>query len=598
MPHAGCGVTHEAPILYAADPVNTMRRSEGTTQQDLRSLFETSRILISSPDQDEVLRHLLRVAMSSLLATRGVVLLYSSQKARYRVAMVRGLPALARVGPITLRTPAANEPLLLNEVPTALREHGVALVLVVRYQDEHIGLVGLGANVTGRPYDKADLRFVQSLVEISAAAIHNLKVVAELKQSNRDLKQSNRDLDYRVQQLNTLFELSQEFNAAPERSRVMRLFSFALMGQMMVRRHLFFLQRSGPAFDVISRQNVPSVEFPSAFFDDVSGPTQVDDPQSSDLARTTLRRHGLVLALPIKQQGAVRGLLCLGPKMTGKPYESGEKEFLYSLGAMAVVSIQNADLVDERIEKERLEEELRLARDIQQGLLPSVIPQVQGLQIATMALPSREVGGDYFDVLALRGGRYHLIVADVTGKGMPAALLMSSIHACTHIMLPMRLPLEECVRHINRVIYENTPADKFITAFAAVYEAASKRLFYVNAGHEPPLLIRADGTIAQLEAGGLLLGILPEVTYLPGSVTMAPGDIVVMFTDGVTEAMGDAGEEYTDRRLQAFAARYRDRSAHRLLDMIQEDVERFTGPVAALSDDRTMVILKAEESTP
>ena len=570
------------------DPVMTMRRTERTQRHDLRSLFETSRVLSSSLDLNFVLRNLLLSTMSKLLVTRGLVLLYKPGERQYRAEIVKGIRALSEADWLALGDHSRTDMLQGHAVPEALRLHGIALVLAVRYQDQHIGLVGLGAKATRRPFDEAELEFVQSLVHMSAVAVHNSLVVAKLRQTNRDL-------DYRVQQLNTLFELSKELNKTPERRRRVRLFALALMGQMMVSRYIFFLKRSAPAFDVVSAKGIADTDFPPDFFEAVKQLTQVDDPGVSELVRDLLRDRGLVLALPLEQQGAVRGVLCLGPKMTRKPYEPNEKRFLSSLGNLAVVSIQNADLVEERIEKERLEEELRLARQIQRGLLPSAIPDVRGLQIAAMALPSREVGGDYFDVLTLSGERIHVIIADVTGKGMPAALLMSSIHACTHIMLPMRMPLGDAVGNINRVIYENTPPDKFITAFAAVYEPAMRRLEYVNAGHEPPLLIRTDGTLVQLHAGGLLLGILPGACYETGAVILAPGDVVVLFTDGVTEAMGEEQVEYSDRRLQALATAHRADSAHELLERIQEDVEAFTGPVTFLSDDRTMIILKAEQ---
>ncbi len=565
-------------------------KSERAQRYDLRSLFEASRVLSSSLDLNFVLHTLLLTTMSKLLVTRGMVLLHMPAEARYRVAIRKGVPGLADDAQLALGDHSGCDMLQGDAIPAALATYGIALALAVRYHGRHIGLVCLGRKATRQPFGDAELEFAQSLVHMSAAAIQNSIIVEELQQANRDL-------DYRIQQLNTLFDLSQEFNAAPERSRVIRLFSFALMGQMTVSRHIFFLKRGGPAFEVISVQGVRAPSFAPSFFDAVTQLTLAHGPDGSAEARHALRHHGLELALPLKQQGVVQGILCLGPKMTQKRYEPGEIEFLYSLGSLAIVSIQNADLVEERIEKERLEEELRLARNIQQGLLPATLPDVPGLQIATMALPSREVGGDYFDVLPLTGRRLHIVIADVTGKGMPAALLMSSIHACTHIMLPMSMSLEQAVSNINRVIYDNTPPDKFITAFAAVYHTESCRMEYVNAGHEPPLLIRADGTIVPLAAGGLLLGVMPAYSYERACVQLEPGDVVVMFTDGVTEAMGEDQEEYTDRRLQEKVCRFRDRGAHDLLELIQADIESFTGPVDSLSDDRTMVVLKIDGSS-
>ena len=553
---------------------------------DLKSLLETSKLLSNSVDLDFVLTNLLLSAMGKLLVTRGIVLLGSSEDHHYRVIAVKGIKNPRKGEQLRVNYDASQESPLDSDVPDSLQRYGIHLVLPIDYLSRHLGIIGLGAKALSRTFTRADLDFVRSLVHMSAASVHNSLVVAEMQRINRSL-------DYRVQQLKTLFDLSQEFGATPSQSRVARLFSLSLMGQMMVAKHVFFLKRRSDAFEIISIQGVRNPSFSPSFFESVSGPTVVEDPDGPVVVRETLNKHGLTLVLPLKQKDATVGMLCLGPKMTRQSYQKAEMEFLYSLGNLAVVSIQNTDFVEERIEQERLKEELRLARTIQKGLLPNTIPHVPGLQIATLALPSREVGGDYFDVLALPGGRIHTIIADVTGKGMPAALLMSSIHACTHIMLPMQVSLEQAISHINRVIYENTPSDKFITAFASVYHAESRTLEYVNAGHEPPLLVRTDGTMIPLEVGGPLLGILPSLPYDKGTIQMESGDILVMFTDGVTEAMGPAREEYTEARLQQIISQYRNRNAQELLDAVQCDVESFTGPVDFRSDDRTMVILKA-----
>ena len=573
-------------------PVDTaaaMPQADRIQRYGLRSLFETSKVLSSSLDLDFVLRNLLLTTMSKLLVTRALVLLHVPLESRYRVAIVKGIAGLDVDSRISLDEQPGEDMLQEAAVPPALASYGIALVLEVHYRSRHIGLIGIGPKATQQPFGEAELEFMESLVHISAAAIHNSIIVEELRQANRDL-------DHRVQQLNTLFDLSQEFNAAPERARVVRLFSFALMGQMTVSKYVFYLKRSQGTFEALASKGMRTPDVPPVFFENITELTLAEDSPESSEAQEALQRHGLALALPLKQQQEVQGVLCLGPKLTRKPFEPNEIEFLYSLGSLALVSVQNVDLAREREKKLELEKELGLARDIQQQLLPSAIPATSGLQIATMALPSREVGGDYYDVLALAGERIHVIIADVTGKGMPAALLMSSIHACTHIMIPMRLSLRQAVENINRVIYENTPPDKFITAFSAIYHTKEQRLEFVNAGHEPPLLARADGAIERLDKGGLLLGILPSQSYDSGSVILRPGDTVVLFTDGVTEAMGSEMEEYTEERLVDILRRHHDKDARSLMEVIQADVEAFTGPVDSLSDDRTMVILKAVHS--
>ena len=575
---------------------DTSTHAQRTQRFDLRALYETSQLLSSSLDLEFVLSNLLLTAMSKLLVTRGAALLYEPLDEAYRAAAVKGLAGLACGDLIALDDIPDSGMLRGDEVPESLAKLRVELVLPVAFGHRKIGLIGLGKKATGQPYEEAELEFIQSLVNMSSSAVHNSLIVEELKQANRDL-------DGKIQQLNTLFDLSQEFNAIVERDRLVKLFSFALMGQMLVGKHLFMLRRRGgldgeDEFVIVSLKGIRDTSFEPAFIDQVCGLSELvlieDDPEAA-AQWSVLQDQGLVLALPLRQQGETSGVLCLGPKMTGQHYQPGEIEFLYSLGSLALVSIQNVDFIEERIEKERLEKEMRLAREIQEGLLPSSTPALPGLDVATLAMPSREVGGDYFDLVELHDNRLLVIIADVTGKGVPAALLMSNIQACTHTMVPMDLTLEEATGHMNRVIHQNTGYDKFITAFSGIYYAETRQFDYVNAGHEPPLVIRKNGDIETLEAGGLLLGVMVGLPYERGSIQLEPGDAVVMFTDGVTEAMGPEQEEYTDERLQACVKAHHHESASTIVARIQEDVEAFTGPVDVLSDDRTMIVLKVTE---
>ena len=184
-----------------------------------------------------------------------------------------------------------------------------------------------------------------------------------------------------------------------------------------------------------------------------------------------------------------------------------------------------------------------------------------------------------------------LAVADVTGKGMPASLLMANMQACLRIVLPLDIQLEDATARINDVIHGNTGFDKFITFFWGICDAAGSTFRYVNAGHNPPLHITAEGKMTHLEAGGLLLGIMGGVTYERGEMALKPGDVIAMFTDGVTEAMNPELEEYDDPRLEELLVKVRDKSAQGILDAVLEDVEVFTRG-APQSDDITMIVMK------
>jgi sigma-B regulation protein RsbU (phosphoserine phosphatase) len=215
------------------------------------------------------------------------------------------------------------------------------------------------------------------------------------------------------------------------------------------------------------------------------------------------------------------------------------------------------------------------------------------MDIAALAIPSREVGGDYFDLVTQQNGSLLLAIADVTGKGVPASLLMANLQACLHTMVPMDLTMEEFIGHMNRVICNNTSYDKFITAFTGLYLPKDRRFEYVNAGHNPPMLLRASGDLELLEKGGLLLGVMKDAPYERGSVHLAPGDMLVAFTDGVTEAMSPDGEEFHEDRLEAILRAHQQGTAQDILGAVRQAIIDFTGSETRLSDDLTMIVIKA-----
>ena len=574
-----------------------------TDRFDLQALYETSRLLSASLDLNFVIENLLLTAMSKLLVMRGAVLLCQPAKGACRVAAAKGRLDLAPGDTLDVGAAPDEEVLEGAALPAALAAHGFALALPVAHSHRSIGWLALGKKATGQPFAPAEMKFVRSLVHMSSAAVHNALLVEELQEANRDL-------DARVQELNTLFDLSQEFNAAVERPQLARLLSFALMGQMMVRKHLFLLRRPGAtdgedaramqdAFEVVTSKGLGEAELRShvtSALCDLEALVRFDEAESDGAgdkpAWAALREQGFALALPIRQQDVTCAVLCLGPKMSGQPYNASDVEFLYSLGNLAYVSIQNSYLVEEQIEKERLEKEIRLAREIQQRLLPRALPDVGGLDLAAANRPSREVGGDYYDAIPLEGGRLLLAIADVTGKGVPASLLMANLQAALHVLIPVDLTLEEATARINHVVCDNTDPATFITFFHGIYHPDDRRFTYVNAGHNPPLRVRPGGQVEALEEGGLLLGVMRGASYQCGTLALETGDVVVLFTDGVTEAMSAADEEYGEDRLEACLKKHRDASAQAILDAVREEIRVFTGDPEFLSDDLTMIVLK------
>jgi sigma-B regulation protein RsbU (phosphoserine phosphatase) len=235
------------------------------------------------------------------------------------------------------------------------------------------------------------------------------------------------------------------------------------------------------------------------------------------------------------------------------------------------------------------EQALAEAREIQQELLPTEISQIPGYEISGAWKPARLVGGDYFDVLEFGQGRVALCIADVVGKGLPAALLMSNLQAAIKaVALDSLLPQELCAR-LNRFMCSNTAPDKFITFFYGLIDAAQRKLVYSNAGHNSPILRRRDGSSIRLQEGGVALGIFPEWRYEAGETELAPGDRLVLFTDGVTEAMSPQGEEFGEERLLALLDAAPEAGAAEMQERILQAVTEFSG--SELHDDATLIVL-------
>jgi serine phosphatase RsbU (regulator of sigma subunit) len=248
-------------------------------------------------------------------------------------------------------------------------------------------------------------------------------------------------------------------------------------------------------------------------------------------------------------------------------------------------------------ERDRMEHELDLARRIQARLLPASPPRVAGLDVAGLSESAREVGGDYFDHLDLGGGRLLLVIADVSGKGVPAALLMSGFRASLMSQDLARVAPEAIAARVNDFLNQSVEPGKFVTAFIGVLDGASGRFAYVNAGHNPPVLLRAGGAVELLEAGGVILGIMPGSRYTGGEATLAPGDLVALYTDGVTEGADAANEMWGEERLSALLRSAAGTSAQAIASRIVREVRGFEGERGP-ADDITVLVAKRVEPVP
>jgi phosphoserine phosphatase RsbU/P len=303
-----------------------------------------------------------------------------------------------------------------------------------------------------------------------------------------------------------------------------------------------------------------------------------------------------LVAAPLLDPDGTLGLIVLESRAGVRQFSEEDLELLVSLASVAALHLRNLALAMEAAERRRLQEELALARRIQVALLPDHLPEVPGWELYGGNIPSRGVSGDYYEVLTRCDGRECvLMIADVAGKGMAASLLTVSLQALSAGPIEDGLPPDEICARLSRQLYRRTPPEKYATAFLGILEPATGRLRYTNAGHNPPLVLRASGLAEELGSTGVPLGLLPQAPYRAGETTLAPGEILVLYTDGLVEAENPDGNEYGLDRLKEACWRGKGETCGNLALVLSRDLEGFARGVP-FADDRTLVLARRLEA--
>ncbi|MDQ1348414.1 MAG: hypothetical protein QG573_1788 [Acidobacteriota bacterium] len=305
-----------------------------------------------------------------------------------------------------------------------------------------------------------------------------------------------------------------------------------------------------------------------------------------------------LVAAPLFDGAGCLGMIALHSRRQSRPFSAEDLELLVSLASVAALRIRNVALADEAVERRRMQEELDLARQIQMALLPAHLPEIPGYELYGVNLASRGVSGDFYLVTerpAVAGSAPAsdcvLMIADVAGKGITAALLAACLEALSAGPIAEGLTPEVICACVARLLYARTSAESFATAFLGVLEPASGRVSYANAGHNPALVIRASGEVERLFATGTPLGVLPAARYAAAEVTLAPGECLVLYTDGIVEATNPDDEEYGLERMIETVVRHRREALDQLARALGADLEAFVRGVP-FADDRTLVLAR------
>jgi sigma-B regulation protein RsbU (phosphoserine phosphatase) len=428
--------------------------------------------------------------------------------------------------------------------------------------------------------------------------------VANLTDEERRAISVYRPMGYESQ-LNAIQSLSRELVSAFDSERIRALFTENIRTTLRTNRVLIALRDPGGECLTLSPSGAPeatlAVEPDDPFLESLRTrdlpvalsaqmPAVPESRLSADLAA-----RGFALVCPLKDRGDILGFAALGGRAAGAPYTRESLNLLMVLANQFVTALVTSRLYVESLEKRQMEEELRMAHQLQADLLPGEWENGNGFSLAAYTSPSRTVGGDFYDYFPIDEERVGLVIADASGKGMPAAMLIAQIQAILKSGVGNGDTIVRTLASLNSHLERNTAARYFATLFYGIYNRMTGSLQFANAGHDFPILVRAGGETEALESTGPALGVLPEYDHKIETVRVAPGDLILLYTDGITDATDTNGKHYGEQRLRNLLIRNRHLTPPEIIDLIKDDLAEFCEP-GALRDDRTLMVFKVDSN--
>jgi len=420
---------------------------------------------------------------------------------------------------------------------------------------------------------------------------------------------------YNAEQL--LSDLSDQVRGMVETRPLIEMVATRLADTLHIPKVAVLLGSGGPyqTAYALGYDTVPEVVFPSGagavkalqkqkeparvYFDDPNS-WLYREPDLTEEDRGKLAKLQAELLLPLSARDQLLGFISLGAKRSDEPYSGTDVRLLKSVAAQTGLALENARLMtaiaDEVAQRERLNREVEIAREVQERFFPQTLPPIRGIEYAGACRPALGVGGDYYDFLALPGGQLGIAIGDVSGKGIAAALTMASLQASLRgEATRMTEDLAALVSNVNRLVYEASSASRYATFFYGQYNPASRQLTYVNAGHNPPMLFHRSSNgwqLSRLETGGTVVGLLESFPYEQASLTVAPGDIFIAFTDGISEAMNVAHEEWGEERMIEAIHGCGALAPSEIIVRVMQAADGFVAG-AKQHDDMTLVVVQA-----
>jgi sigma-B regulation protein RsbU (phosphoserine phosphatase) len=566
---------------------------------NLESLLDLAAKLNDKYDSDFILNSALLTLMGKLKINRGAILLPGENGIyHFNITKGRQKTLLKRIELNNLVFDGKPEEILTsnrlnhtrklsyeNKYDKLLIDSGYHYLIPINNKENTLAIILLNQKIDNTEFLEDEFYYINLVVIIASISLQNTSNYESLKTNNLLLETKN-------QLLSAIFEMSQDFSTLLTKPQILKMISYRLMGQLLVNKFAIYLLNDENHFEEeINRFAVSPMK--EVIFD-LSRITELIKTSNNTFSKNTteyLTQTGTKIISPLIIQGKTRGFFLIGKRLDGVDFTEENLLFITALSNTAISSLENERLFHEELLKKQMQIEMGLAFEIQKNLLPKTTPILNGYQIKGISLPSQMVSGDYFDFIKINNNKVLISIADVSGKGIPAAILMANIQAALRALAPLNLDLVELVSRINKVIYDNTTPDKFVTFFVGILDTELHEFKYVNAGHNPPLL-SSNGRIKKLDSGGLVLGILEvPFTYSTDKIQFQKDDMLVFYTDGVTESLNINNIEFGESKFYNLIKECSNFSADEIIDKIVLEVDKHSADVTQ-TDDITIISLK------
>jgi len=560
-------------------PENNSQRISSIHKHHLETLIDYTLTINSFKDIDRIITHFLLTLMGKFLISK--ITFYIFENDRLRLVQSKGIQLDSKYSEIESKE---NDFAINTKLSELMSGYSLQHFKQVKLDDKLLGIILFSFHTPKTDFEGDEINLFESIVSLTSVVIENSLII-------QNLDEVNRKLQTKISQTRSLFELSKEFSLLLDENDVYKFLSYTVMGNFMITRFAL-VELNGEQKSIIG-SNFDEEKFQKLL--DNLDTTTIHSPivlnQSNSI--NIISGLGISLIIPIEIKNKVTGLMICGERITKNQFSEDEIEFLQSIGSIAAISLENIKLFREMIEKQKIEEDIRIAREIQKNLFPKSFPQSTCYELFGMNIPSKKVGGDYFDCFRIDESRILILISDVVGKGIPASLIMSNLQAMIKVITNESFEIKEATKVINNLMKKNLSSGNFITFFWGILDEKNKTFEYVNAGHNPPFLIR-ENEIKRLEKGGIILGVMEvKSQYESEIIELKKDDLICLYTDGFIEATDKMENEFSEKRFLENLIKYKNHSLEIITNKIIDDVLSYSANPDEL-DDLTILLARVK----